>query len=322
MRGKQARRPIMIKSIAEGKDRRMKPENTASRETVLFLGNGLNRLYAKVSFENLIDELCALTPGVEKGTKSFPLLYEEIYALYKSRTAVEQKAHQADTELLNKIAEWSKQINPGALHEKIWKKYRTVLTTNYDYALEDGMSWKNGGVREGRYSLFRKYSDTAGVTPRTVWHIHGEAAKPRTICLGYELYGGALQTMRNFLVAGKKNKHTEIETISRRIKNNAEHPAPCHAWLDYFFFSDIHIAGFNLTESEIDLWWLLSFRSRLKKNPDYKIDNTITYFDNTPETPDKETAQKKTDRRQLLKALDVKVKEENKESPEQSSGVF
>jgi hypothetical protein len=285
-------------------------QNTGSRETVLLLGNGINRLSGSVSWDDLINELLALSPGVQKGEKSFPLLYEEIFARYKGRTSFPSRTQREDTGLLEKIAVWTTAYIPvNPLNELIWQNYRTVLTTNYDYALEGGERWTNGGSRETRYSLHRKYSAVSGEMSKTVWHIHGEAALPQTICLGYEHYAGSLQTMRGFLTIGKRGAKPGIENIYSRIEQLRANgsAADYRSWMDYFFCADIDIAALNLGEGEIDLWWLLVFRSRLLKSAKYPITNRIRYFDNKGEAA-------KRDRHELLEALGVTVIVKNEPS--------
>jgi hypothetical protein len=285
-------------------------QNTSFRETVLLLGNGVNRLSGGVSWDDLINELLALSPGVQKGEKSFPLLYEEIFARYKGQTNFPDRVQREDTNLLEKIAVWTTSnipVNP--LNDLIWKNYRTVLTTNYDYALENGKRWKNGGSRETRYSLYRRYSAAPGELPKTVWHIHGEAEFPQTICLSYEHYASSLYSMRAFLVAGKKGAKTAVENIYSHVEHLHTNGGAMnyHTWMDYFFCADIDIADLNLGESEIDLWWLLAFRARLLKNAKYPITNRIRYFDNMDDA-------KNRDRRELLEALGVTVISKNESS--------
>jgi hypothetical protein len=301
-------------------------QDTGSRGTVLLLGNGINRLSGSVSWDDLIDELLVLSPGARKGEKSFPLLYEEILAYYKGRTSFPGRTQREDTNLLEKISAWTiNNIPVHPLHELIWQNYRTVLTTNYDYALEDGKRWKNGSSRETRYSLHRKYNAIPGESSKTIWHIHGEADLPQTICLGYEHYAGSLQSMRAFLVAGKRGKKTTIENIYSRIEQlrTNSSAADYRSWMDYFFCDDIDIAALNLSESEIDLWWLLVFRARLLKNESYRITNHIRYFIKYCDNMDKAEKAEKRDRHELLKALGVEVIAKNESSWEKFyRGIF
>jgi hypothetical protein len=286
------------------------PQNTDSSETVLLLGNGVNRLSGGVSWDDLINELLASSPGVQKGNKSFPLLYEEIFARYKGQTSFPGTAQREDTRLLEKIGAWtSANIPVNPLNDLIWQKYRTVLTTNYDYALEGGKRWKSGGSRETRYSLHRKHSAVSGELSKTIWHIHGEADLSQTICLGYEHYAGSLQSMRTFLVAGKRGTKITIENITSRIEQLRSDGSVVdyRSWMDYFFCADIDIAALNLGESEIDLWWLLVFRARLLKNERCPITNRIRYFDNADKA-------KKRDHHELLEALGVTVIAKNESS--------
>ena len=271
-------------------------------EKVLLLGNGINRAFSKnISWDDLTKELMAFCKAekLKIGDKPFPLFYEEIFAHYRGKTNFNNRSKRVDTALLAKIAAWAKTIPANPLNDSIWKKYNTVLTTNYDYALEGGSRWKYGGTRETRYSLQRKFINQKD-HPKIVWHIHGEAEKEQTICQGYDLYSGTLQSMRSFLVLDEnRNIYKRIDEYK---KSGVKEPVEYLSWMDYFFFADIDIVGLDLNYSEIDLWWLLAFRSRLFRYKKYKINNRIRFFDNTNNKIKKQC-------KELLKSFDVELVE-------------
>ena len=76
----------------------------------------------------------------------------------------------------------------------------TLLTTNYDYALESSVcpEFKScSGSRETTYSRYRKHTVNVHSKTKTVYHIHGEIHVPKSICLGFEHYSGSLEKMRS-----------------------------------------------------------------------------------------------------------------------------
>ena len=55
------------------------------------------------------------------------------------------------------------------------------------------------------------------------------------------------------------------------------------SWAKIFFTDDIHIVGLGLTQSEIDIWWLITYRAFLYYSNRFDarrlISNTIIYHD-------------------------------------------
>jgi hypothetical protein len=139
---------------------------------------------------------------------------------------------------------------------------------------KDPKKLKNTGfIKESLYNIFRKNS----VNDINFWHIHGSELTPQSITLGYEHYGGYLQQMRNYVVTGTKGNYIKkrFDPIALRIKeNNINY----ESWIDYFFTHDIEIFGLNFDFVEIHLWWLLTYRARLKVTMQVEINNKIRYF--------------------------------------------
>jgi len=230
---------------------------------VLLLGNGINRISKNYSWEALVDELID-TFGfndIKKRNKPFPLLYEEIL----SKSIKHQQAKKED-ELLEFIADKIDHIETSEYHNMALNKYTTIMTTNYDYALENSIANRSlfvATTKETRYSLFRKIS----INGKLIWHIHGESNRPKTICLGYEHYSAYIQNMRNYIVKSKISK--SLEKLSK---------IESESWIDYFFVEDIDIIGLALDFVESDLWWLIIYRSRLINTMKIDKKNAIRYF--------------------------------------------
>ncbi len=107
----------------------------------------------------------------------------------------------------------------------------------------------------------------SAITPHTsVWHVHGEINRPTSINLGHEHYAGALGKMRSYTLWDRKNRPKSKNHSAFRqgiIDFDTKDDIKC-AWTDVFLRDDIHILGLGLDYSEVDLWWLLVVKERLK----------------------------------------------------------
>ena len=242
------------------------------KEHVLILGNGLNRLTGQVSWDDLIQNLnMQFAHGkVNVNGKPFPLLYEEIVSRARENQYPEEN-------ILTEIAKTAKKISYGDYHNVIVKKFRRILTTNYDYALEKAISPLSDHfdtkTRERRYSLKRKVE----IDQNEIWHIHGESENPNTICLGYDHYSGYLQNIRAYLTSPRGTGIVKT-TIANRIRNKI---VDQDTWMETLFICDISIVGLDLSFVEFELWWLLVYRQRLKQQKSVPIDNQIVYYHRT-----------------------------------------
>jgi len=255
---------------------------------VLLVGNGINRVSNKLAWRHLINALIGkigATGQIRVENKPFPLLYEEIYIEAVERGEFDER------EIKEFIAERVSGLKKSAIHDEIIKlSFQDILTTNYDYNLEkvkiqNTSHIKNQGVvSEKRYNLFRNDK----VDNTNFWHIHGECNLPSCIMLGFEHYSGYLQQMRNYVVtgAGSSYKDFEPEALEKRF---VEKEIKLYSWIDFFFKKDIHILGFTFGFEEIHLWWILTYRARMKygydksKKKKTSVENRIRYYYPAPE---------------------------------------
>ncbi len=257
-------------------------------EKALFIGNDINNAAGGYSWSKLIDDLIQefSPPGItiKKGTKPFPMLYEEIFLKSARVTGLKEKT------LKSRIASNTKRLEANQIHEEILSlDISHIFTTNYDLTFQrllgKGEVKNSGKVREFTYSLFRKYEYASHV----FWHIHGIETLPRSITLGYEHYSGYLQRMRTYVVNGltKTYKNSDFPSLIKRVRyNKVTHDS----WIDFFFTHDIHIVGFNFSLVEMHLWWLLVFRERARVQAKMDIDNNIYYY--YPEKYEKSSREK------------------------------
>ncbi len=279
-------------------------------ENVLLLGNGMNRVTQnnKYSWEdllkNLIAKFCCGNVNLDsKNLKPFPLLYEEILSYAIFNNSGNEKS------IKDFICSEIKKIKSNSCHKLLKRDFFvSFMTTNYDYLIEEAIAGKIkfrnvGQVEETTYSLLRNKRGK-NIIP-SIWHIHGESNIPNTITLGYEHYAGYLQNIRQSVMRGKEWKNFELDSLWRRLESDE-----VLTWVDFFFSHNVHIVGLSLDYSEMDLWWLLVYRSRQKNNrlnkkAKYEIQNRLYYY--YAKSPDKspELDMHERNRLEILTSLDV-----------------
>jgi hypothetical protein len=275
-------------------------------DKVLLIGNGINRVNndSTDSWPELLEKLSVLAGAIDLKNpfKPLPLAFEELLAL-KNNSYV-----KAIRVLKEKAANIFSEVPSNELHNYIVNsnKYRNILITNYDYALENA---KNRNFRhcllnsistnEQVHSLKRHYKIKD--PDLSIWHIHGEIddfkyknAKifypSQSILIGYNQYVSYLNAIYAYFFISKNNNHTQCMSLQTKLRNcnNTPENVQIDTWIDFFFLKDIDIVGLSFDFSEMHLWWILNRRFSLKKNSDifsrqadkepYFIpQNTITY---------------------------------------------
>ena len=236
-------------------------------KAALLIGNGLNRCYANaVPWNKLLENIAQKYGVIFNENNPFPLEFESIANQIFNQDR--RNAKTVYTELKSSIAQMVSNQTPseGSLHELFAAHLPVdgILTTNYDYMLERALQQdhslptpKAQNISENKYSLYR-FANYAG---KLFYHIHGEANKPTSLCLGYEHYAGYLAKMREYLKAAP--------SIDQRISNVQLPEKP--SWMNLFFTHDIYIVGLRLDTNEIDLWWLLTYRAYLYYSNDSQL---------------------------------------------------
>lgn len=237
----------------------------------LLLGNGVNRLNNDgASWEHLLKTL-ATSGNRERELeyvkqKPFALLYEEIFL----KTSPSESAKD-EMALKRRIADLISNLRQNEFHRRFMQAdVRHILTTNYDYNLEmaSGLGHSRANLAaESKYSVFRRRA----VGDKYVWHIHGEKGAPSTITLGYDQYCGYLQKLRAYATAERNldnGSPFKLQDLSFD-----EHKGRRYSWLDVFFRDDVHIIGLTLDFTEIDLWWVLTYKARLRARG-FKVGST------------------------------------------------
>lgn len=275
-------------------------------DTTLLIGNGLNLTLSKESWSELLTNIAShkgITP--QKGLP-LPFEFERIMNLYlgdkqnikdKNRVYSETKKEML-RELQSKIS-----LDDDAIHKKLTElPIQNIITTNYDflleYAFEPGISPK---IDSQTTFIDKPVECINGVN---FYHAHGHAHAIKSICLGYEHYIKLVTHIRNAL--DKKNTHDKCGLVNN-LKNNTV----LNEWYYKFFSDNIYIIGLGLSESEIDLWSLLTRRASLYyrdcDGAHSAIQNRIVYYD-IIDNSDENNVSKAENKYSMLEAVHVEVR--------------
>lgn len=264
----------------------------------LLVGNGVNQLGGRrsKSWDDVLKDLAKLAgrPSImrHKKHKPFALLYEAILA-----TQGGENLAAAEKIVKARVADSVKEIPQNDYHRELEQLgCRHILTTNYDYNL--GRNARRANFKpESKYSVFRRRH----LLGSDYWMIHGEVNRPNSIMLGYEHYAGAVQKLRNYLYSGKNGPLPYSSPYMRGDFEFEESEVP-YSWVDVFLRNDVHILGLGMDYTEIEMWWLLAFKARLRRNKDVPVGTTDYYLFSSDATGDEVTA-----KAELMKSLGVDV---------------
>ena len=211
-------------------------------------------------------------------------------------------------EVANVTHEKARQIiqKKHSIHERLMRlPVQTILTTNYDYSLELSVNASfqpSNSTKEQLYSFYRKQC----VADKTVYHIHGECRYPKSICLGFEHYAGMLEKMRSSLVLNTKKVSSKNRFHIYDVLQGLS--SPDDAWYYEFFRNNIYFLGFGFDQSEEDIWWLITYRKRLKDMYPDLVKNKLVLLETTPQNKLKEP--KEAAIRKVLAAMNVEIEEQ------------
>lgn len=245
--------------------------------TILY-GNGLNRMTGEnPTWEDVLARICKDDLSPLEGKVPNTLKYEDIYLAGKADLDALQNRHNRSDEykIKWKIAQGSLCLEGNSYYDRLAHlDVKDYLTTNYDACLNKtfekfGLKFKGHESAEKVYSTLR-YT-TYKEPEKLIWNIHGFAKYPSSIMLGFDQYCGS--------VAKLKNIQTNENPIALRLENGN---TSVHCWADFFYQTNVHILGFSMDYSEIDLWWVLSERMRLMKKDEaegrFRIKNEIHFY--------------------------------------------
>lgn len=285
------------------------------KSKTILVGNGINYLGGTpISWGDLLKELMQYNQ----------FKFDELpYAMAYEKIRLDWQAHHgdADSSRLKKYIAKKLKHHPGnkTCEEILKSGFTNYITTNYDHAIENSFKLlddkntfsnpeKDDKQGEKYYSIRRKTElktgqDIVGI----VWHIHGEIDPCNSIMLGFNHYVGSVAKVDSYM-KGKyeSDSNPNIPQIKKIEDKIASKSYDNLSWVELFFNSDVHIAGFSFDFYEIDLWNILTKRARLKS----QINNKIYYY-TKPLSQIVNDAIKKVEirKRQMLEILSVEIRE-------------
>lgn len=242
-----------------------------NENSVLLIGNGINRAFAKeefepqegnwdfenLSWENIIRQI-ACNHSKDDRIKEILKLPASMQVIAATGDCVKEDMKQVAESLV-------KRENPLAL-SKLCRMildvpFKHVLTTNYSFELEQAAGVRPGkqacyGIRQHtkqelskREEKLRLYTYSKLSDKKWVWHIHGDVSTPDSVVMGHYYYGKLLREIQNRVSGLMK------VTPGERVKQET-------SWVDLFLTRDVYVLGFGFYLSEIDLWWLVGCKKR------------------------------------------------------------
>ena len=235
-----------------------------------------------------------------------PFEFERIMNLYleKKQSIKDKNRVYSETkkEMLREL-QGKMFLDNDSIHKKLIElPIQSIITTNYDflleYAFEPGISPK---IDSQTTFIDKPVECINGVN---FYHAHGHAHAIKSICLGYEHYIKLVTHIRNAL--DKKSTHDKCGLVNN-LKNNTV----LNEWYYKFFSDNIYIIGLGLSESEIDLWSLLTRRASLYyrdcDGAHSAIQNRIVYYD-IIDNSDANNVSKAENKYSMLEAVHVEVR--------------
>jgi hypothetical protein len=126
------------------------------------------------------------------------------------------------------------------------------------------------------------------------------------MALGIEQYAGLIQRMRAYIING-------IDPITRKGyrvispftngETDFENTNSEYSWIDLFLRDDVTIFGFGLDYSEIDIWWIIMYKEKMKSLQKKNFGKTkyIYYYKNESDL------KKNNDKLEMLRSIGVEV---------------
>ena len=264
---------------------------------VLFLGNGINRAFNGDSWEKLIDKIAVeFDLGFSKdAVKDLPFPMQ-VVAVSKDNVNSAMKKISEDMNFVNT------EEQDAFLQKVLSVPVDNLITANYTFELEQASGirqslysyrrtrkyTKNCKGKEDKFGLFKFYQPNN--SKRKIWHIHGDITKPSTVIMGNYYYGKLLSEIQTY-TSGFIKRYKTLKKQGLEITEQS--------WVDSFLTKNVHILGFGLDTSEIDIWWLICCKKR--NFPDTRIFYYVPKDEKHPLSKGKEA---------LLKAYDIEIKDD------------
>ncbi|MBE5807006.1 MAG: hypothetical protein E7317_01525 [Clostridiales bacterium] len=241
------------------------------RPGILFLGNGINRLFNDDPWDKMIRDQLALS--------GHRYTWEQIRNIPPTMQIVLATNDQVDARLKQIAKELEQQRiqdeRAAFLRRLAGMDVDCVMTANYSLEIEKAFGLKEScasyrrrlnrtieanGLRDD-FRLYQYYPlERADGRTMPLWHVHGDIAKPRSMIMGHYYYARHLREIQD-----------RVGVMMRVVRGCERAGSTFHpqSWVDAFLISDVFMLGFGLYLCESDLWWLLCCKKR--NFPDTKV---------------------------------------------------
>jgi len=256
----------------------MSYKNYINSNTVILLGNGINRLNKDenhISWESILKGLSMNNNNLDV-PKGYPLTeFFEIINIDRDDTI------GMKNEFINSI----RRIRPNSAHYDLISTCKNngtnILTTNFDHALQNTDSFIKGADRKlkkefsNHYPWQRYYYIDNEPKSIKIWHVNGDYEYSNSIKLSVSDYAGCINYFEKFDPSTKKSEYYNDRT-----------------WINEIMEKDLIVVGLSLSEAEIFLRhilikrFLFSRKNRIKskgyflttKGSDVSHDAKLRYF--------------------------------------------
>lgn len=258
---------------------------------VLLLGNGLNNAFHGTEWHALIHKMAQQDNLPEKINLPYPMQIQLATCGDYIRILREYQEELAGLQPQGTFLAWLRQLMEMGFDD--------VLTTNYSYELERSTFPKemdNAKTLKRVGNMMDKTKDHAETQymlhtfnragENRLWHIHGEARKPKSLIIGHYEYASLLSKMKAHSDA-RRNAYQHL----------ADQPLNELSWVDQFILGNVYVLGFGFDPSEMDLWWLLN-----RKQNEKAEHGKVYFYEPRKDTPFDAKIE-------LLKVLDVEIRD-------------
>lgn len=232
---------------------------------VLLLGNGVNRTFGDDSWNRLLDCMSCEHYEAYESYNLENLPYPLKVVTLTGDNVDEGVKLVADQFMPKEIPCEQKKL----ISNFVDLSFDAILTTNYSYEIEKTIE-PDFACKMSRSSKYRKktfsgkrlddelglykYMSVKSQCSRfQIWHIHGEAARIKSMVIGHYYYGN--------LLSGIKGRMASLIKEKKACDKYQSSFTP-KSWIDYFMLGDVYIVGLGLDFSELDLWWLINCKKR------------------------------------------------------------
>ena len=269
--------------------------------TILY-GNGFNRLNNETSWERLVhviddtNDKHKLPNTLQYEGKVLSMPYQTDAFLLtsdgKRLITADGKSlvvkEESETLVKQAIVKQMESYRSNDLFDRLINLHVDhLMSTNYDYVADGAFKAfhyfeekKERDKSERTFSIHRKMCYIKENQKKCLWKIHGELSNIGSIMLGYNHYCNYVGQIKAYITGDYEfAKKAELGIISKIEDRLPIVSNGIISWIDLFFCSDIYIIGLGLYYDEIDLWWVLTLRKRLRQRLGINnVSNKIIFY--------------------------------------------